>query len=159
MITGDLFHGPQHLRIHVSDGKVRQVELLTLKPQAVVKKTIVPKGSGKDAVLLAKALKEMAAYLSGKLKRFTVPFAQTGTPFHEAVWKALLGVPFGQVVTYGELARMAGRPRAARAVGSAMNRNRLPLLVPCHRVVASNGVGGFGCGLEWKWVLLGLEKG
>lgn len=157
MLSGDLFNGPQHVRVHVAEGKVRKVELLPLKPGASAAKTVLPKASGPDAKVLAKALAEVRAYLAGKLKRFTVPFAQSGTEFQVAVWAALRSVPYGQAVTYGELATMAGKPQAARAVGSAMNRNQLPLIIPCHRVVASDGIGGFGCGLGWKKQLLAVE--
>jgi len=83
-----------------------------------------------------------------------------GPPFYRAVWEALRKVPYGSTVSYGELAALAGRPGAARAVGSAMNRNPAAILVPCHRVTASQGkLGGFACGIEWKKFLLALEGG
>ncbi len=78
-----------------------------------------------------------------------------GTEFQTRVWNAAAAIPFGTTVTYGELAEMAGNPRAARAVGTAMKHNPLPILIPCHRVIAANGkLGGFGGGLDMKrWLL------
>ncbi len=73
------------------------------------------------------------------------------------VQRAARKIPYGEVTTYRDLARMAGNARAARAAGSAMARNHLPIIVPCHRVVASNGLGGFALGMEWKRQLLRLE--
>lgn len=78
-------------------------------------------------------------------------------PFHAAAQLAAQKVPYGELVTYKDLARMAGRANAARAAGSAMARNLVPVIVPCHRVVASGGIGGFALGLEWKRSLLKLE--
>lgn len=106
---------------------------------------------------LAKAAIQVREYLQGRRKTFTLKHSQPGTPFQKEVWTALRRVPYGRTVTYGELAGLAGRPRAARPVGSALNRNRLPLLVPCHRVKAGGGLGGFGCGIAWKKRLLALE--
>lgn len=81
----------------------------------------------------------------------------TGTPFQKAVWNELKKIPRGQTRTYGEIAASIGRPKAVRAVGSACGANPIPLWIPCHRVVAQNGLGGFGSGLPWKKLLLRLE--
>ncbi len=130
----------------------------------VVRVDLLPWGSAPQGAahgpadpLLAAAAREVALYLRGRLRNFTVPFAQPGSGFQARVWGALGDVEYGGRITYGRLAALAGSPRAARAVGTAMNRNRLPLLVPCHRVVAADGVGGFGCGPRWKSFLLDLE--
>jgi methylated-DNA-[protein]-cysteine S-methyltransferase len=147
----EIWSGQAGARVTVSGGAVVHIDLLPLGG----KKSRV--GAPKDKTL-AKALKEVKEFLDGKRQKFSVPVRQDGSPFHLKVWKALSKVPYGRVVTYGELAHLAGAPGAARAVGTAMNRNRLPLVVPCHRVVASNGIGGFGCGIEWKKMLLDLEK-
>jgi methylated-DNA-[protein]-cysteine S-methyltransferase len=147
------------LRMTAEDGRVVDVELLPFKRKSGSGSPVykLPEGPGK--AFLKKALTEAAGYLAGKRRRFTVPFEQKhATAFHEKVYKALMDVPYGHVVSYGELARLAGAPRAARAVGSAMKRNRLCLLVPCHRVVASNGLGGYNGQLEWKKALLDLER-
>lgn len=81
-----------------------------------------------------------------------------GTRFQKAVWDALRKIPRGQTKTYGEIAAAIGRPKAARAVGSACGANPLPLFIPCHRAVAQNGLGGFGSGLPWKRLLLEMER-
>ncbi|RJP30422.1 MAG: methylated-DNA--[protein]-cysteine S-methyltransferase [Candidatus Omnitrophota bacterium] len=102
---------------------------------------------------------ELNEYFSGKRIRFSVKTETQGTPFQEKIWRELLKVPFGKVVTYGQLAEQAGFPRAARAVGTAMAKNRALIVIPCHRVIAADGrLGGFGCGIEVKKALLRLEK-
>jgi methylated-DNA-[protein]-cysteine S-methyltransferase len=114
-----------------------------------------------DDVVLARAADELARYLDGELDRFTVSvdLAAAGE-FGGAVLRTLCDVPYGGVTTYGTLARAVGRPAAARAVGGACNRNPLPIVVPCHRVIAADGsLGGYAIGLEVKRVLLGIERG
>lgn len=102
---------------------------------------------------------ELAEYLDGKRKTFTVPFAIRGSEFHTAAWKALLTVPYGSTVTYGQLAAMMGRFSAVRAVGHAMAVNPLPILVPCHRVVYGHGKKqSYAGGEEMKLFLLELER-
>ena len=110
--------------------------------------------------MAARAKREIVEYLAGRRRRFTVPaYLSAATPFHRKVLAALARVPYGRTVTYGQLAARAGRPRAARAVGSCVARNPVPLVIPCHRVVASGGLGGFGGGLDMKRRLLALEAG
>jgi O-6-methylguanine DNA methyltransferase len=81
-----------------------------------------------------------------------------GAPFLRKVWERMRQIPWGHALTYGELAAEIGSPRAVRAVGQACARNPLPLIVPCHRVLAETGLGGFSCGLPWKTALLELEN-
>lgn len=103
---------------------------------------------------------QLAAYLEGDLERIERPvdLSLVAAPFRRTVLDHLLEIPRGQVATYGELARRAGKPRAARAAGSACATNPIPIIVPCHRVVpGSGGVGNYGGGRERKWFLLGLE--
>lgn len=108
---------------------------------------------------LAKLKRELTAYFAGKLKRFTVPFEQTGTEFQVRVWREISKIPYGKTKSYTQVARAAGRPKAVRAVGTTCGSNQLWLLVPCHRVVASGGsLGGYGGGLKRKAELLSLEK-
>jgi methylated-DNA-[protein]-cysteine S-methyltransferase len=98
-------------------------------------------------------------YLAGSRREFSVPLAPEGTEFTRRVWEACRRIPYGRTVSYGELAAQAGSPRGARAVGQALGRNRIPLLIPCHRVLAGQGaLGGFGGGLEMKKRLLDLES-
>lgn len=103
---------------------------------------------------------ELAQYFAGKRTVFTVPLELKGTEFQERVWKALLGIPCGQTLSYAELARAIGTPGASRAVGHANGLNRIAILVPCHRVVNADGQpGGYGGGLWRKRALLDLERG
>lgn len=100
---------------------------------------------------------ELSAYFSGERASFSVPVRLWGSPFSRAVWEELRHVPYGEVVTYQELAKRIGKPKAARAVGQALAKNPIPIIIPCHRVVGKKGVGGFGPGVEWKERLLDLE--
>ncbi len=100
---------------------------------------------------------EIKTYLEGRLKKFTVKFDIKGAPFHKKVLNYVARIPFGQTKTYGEIAALVGHPRASRAVGTANARNNLPLIVPCHRVVGSSGLGGYGGGLNLKKKLLEHE--
>jgi len=99
----------------------------------------------------------VAAYARGERKRFDVDLDLRGTTFQRAVWKADRAIPYGQTRTYAEVARAIGRPTAARGVGSANGKNPVPLFVPCHRIVARDGIGGFTGGLHHKRKLLSLE--
>jgi methylated-DNA-[protein]-cysteine S-methyltransferase len=108
--------------------------------------------------LLAAAAKELAEYFAGKCGVFTVPLAAAGTPYQHTVWQALLTLPYGKTVSYGELACIAGKPTAARAVGMANHANPLPIFIPCHRVIGADGkLVGYGGGLDKKEALLKLE--
>lgn len=104
-----------------------------------------------------KAQKQIIAYLDGKRTRFDLPLDLHGTPFQKTALRRVARIPYGKVKTYGEIAAAIGKPRAARAVGSANARNNLPLVIPCHRVVATNGLGGYGGGLTLKKRLLKME--
>jgi O-6-methylguanine DNA methyltransferase len=104
------------------------------------------------------AIAELEAYGEGELKSFDLSLDLRGTPFQLRVWQALREIPYGEVRTYGQLAASLGQPGASRAVGGANGRNPIPLIVPCHRVVASDGLGGFTGGLEWKERLLAHEE-
>lgn len=101
---------------------------------------------------------QLVEYFSGKRKTFDFPLAPRGTEFQLAVWNALLEIPYGDTVTYAELARRIGRPAAVRAVGAANGANPIPVIIPCHRVIGSNGtLTGYGGGIERKQWLLALE--
>ena len=105
------------------------------------------------------ALGQLKKYLKGDLKRFDCKTDFKGTPFQKRVWSALVRIPYGQTRSYKEIARAIGHPKAFRAVGNANGQNSIPLIIPCHRVIESNGgLGGFGHGLEVKRRLLDFEK-
>jgi methylated-DNA-[protein]-cysteine S-methyltransferase len=107
---------------------------------------------------LRQAKRELAEYFSGERRRFKTALAPEGTPFQLAVWKAIAGVDFGRTITYGELARRAGYPGSARAAGAATGRNPIGIIVPCHRIVSSDGrLTGYAGGIERKRALLALE--
>ena len=107
---------------------------------------------------LREPVKQLKAYFAGKLKQFDLPLAAAGTDFQQQVWKALRAVPFGRTASYGEIARAVGNPAASRAVGLANGRNPIAIVVPCHRIIGSNGrLVGYGGGLPHKKTLLNLE--
>jgi methylated-DNA-[protein]-cysteine S-methyltransferase len=115
-------------------------------------------GGGLDPVLAA-ALEELSAYFEGDRLEFTMPTVLTrGSDFERAVWAQIAAIPYGETRTYGAIARAVGEPGAAQAVGLACNRNPLPVVIPCHRVIGANGrLVGFGGGLHRKRWLLQLE--
>ena len=114
-----------------------------------------------DADDVPPVLKETASqldeYFEGERTDFDVPMELDGTDFQREVWTELTRIPYGETISYGELARRVGRPSAPRAVGQANGRNPIPIIVPCHRVLASNGIGGYGGGLKVKRQLLAVE--
>ena len=104
-------------------------------------------------------LRQLDEYFKGKRKKFSVPLILEGTDFQKAVWRQLQKIPFGQTASYGDVARATGSPQAFRAVGNANNKNRIPLIIPCHRVIGSDGqMVGFGSGIWRKEWLLDHEK-
>ena len=108
--------------------------------------------------LLTHTFAELKQYAAGTLTRFTVAIDLAPLPvFTRQVLTTLMKIGHGKLLSYGELAARAGSPRAARAVGGAVGRNPIPVIIPCHRVVAANGIGGFGLGLECKRALLAIE--
>ena len=117
----------------------------------------VPENDDSDPVLVACA-SQLGEYFSGKRQEFYIPLAPIGTEFQQEVWSELKSIPFGELRSYGEIAREIGRPKAVRAVGAANGRNPLPIVVPCHRVIGSDGsLTGFAGGLTMKKQLLTLE--
>lgn len=102
--------------------------------------------------------KQVDEYLAGKRKVFAVKVELVGTEFQKAVWREMMKIPYGETRSYQNIARAIGKPKAARAVGTACGKNAWPIIVPCHRVVAKNGLGGFSLGLYIKEYLLSLEN-
>ena len=112
----------------------------------------------KETKTIQKAAKQLKAYFAGELKVFDVPLALNGTPFQKAAWKALMEIPYGQTCSYKDIAIKIGNPKAVRAVGMANNKNKIPIIIPCHRVIGTNGkLVGYAGGLEVKQQLLDLE--
>ncbi|MDY3874243.1 MAG: methylated-DNA--[protein]-cysteine S-methyltransferase [Megamonas funiformis] len=109
--------------------------------------------------LLSMATIQLDEYFQGKRTIFSLPFKLTGTPFQLAVWKELQNIPYGKTTSYKEIAQKINKPKAYRAVGMANNKNPLPIIIPCHRVIGSNGkLIGYAGGLKLKNYLLELEK-
>lgn len=112
----------------------------------------------RDAVL-REAERQLDAYFKGELERFDLPLDPQGTPFQKRVWKKLVSIPYGETLSYSELARRVGRPEAFRAVGAANGQNPISVIIPCHRVLGKNGdLTGYGGGLDMKRRLLELER-
>ena len=117
-----------------------------------------PNPGGRQAEPFQSAADKLGAYFTGRLTCFTVPLAPRGSPFQQRVWAALQDIPYGQTESYGGLAERIGSPGAARAVGLANGRNPIGIVIPCHRVVGSDGnLTGYGGGLDRKKQLLDLE--
>lgn len=109
--------------------------------------------------LLAEAARQLGVYFAGERKSFDLPLEPRGTEFQRRVWKQLLSIPYGETVSYSELARQLGRPEAFRAVGAANGQNPISIIIPCHRVVGKSGdLTGYGGGLHVKRSLLELER-
>lgn len=108
--------------------------------------------------LIVRAKKELKEYFSGNRKKFTLPLDPEGTPFQKNCWKVLRAIPYGATISYYEEAKRLGSPRAMRAVGYANGSNPIPIIVPCHRVIAKDGgLGGYAGGVRKKKLLLALE--
>jgi methylated-DNA-[protein]-cysteine S-methyltransferase len=119
---------------------------------------VAPKTQKNLPVALSNAVAQLDEYFSGERTDFDLPLELVGTPFQKDVWSALAEIPYGKTISYAELASMVGRPTAFRAVGQANGANPIPIILPCHRVLASGGrIGGYGGGLAMKRQLLAIE--
>lgn len=118
----------------------------------------VPSQPEEATPLLLEACRQLREYFTGERKAFALPLAPAGTAFQKKVWAALREIPWGETRSYGDIARAIGKPTASRAVGMANGRNPLPIFIPCHRVIGTNGsITGYSGGLEKKRFLLRLE--
>ena len=123
------------------------------------KSTPQPSQPKENTSVAAACIAELEAYFAGKLKEFTVPIRLTGTDFRKKVWAALMTIPYGETISYKQLAERIGQPSAIRAVGGANHHNPVSIIVPCHRVIGASGtLTGYGGGLDNKAFLLELEK-
>lgn len=112
----------------------------------------------RDEDVWATAVTQLTAYFAGERQTFNLPLAPQGTPFQQDVWAYLQTIPYGRTTTYATIAQALGKPNASRAVGAANGRNPIAIIIPCHRVVGSNGkLTGYAGGLSFKAALLGLE--
>ncbi|CAD7289147.1 methylated-DNA--[protein]-cysteine S-methyltransferase [Campylobacter suis] len=109
---------------------------------------------------LKKVLRELELYFSGKLRKFSIDIYINASEFEQKIYNSLLQIPYGKTITYGELAASIGRQKAFRAAGNANAKNKIPIIIPCHRVVSTQGLGGYsgGKGIETKRFLLELEQ-
>ncbi|MCL2032822.1 MAG: methylated-DNA--[protein]-cysteine S-methyltransferase [Methanomassiliicoccaceae archaeon] len=117
----------------------------------------LPFRESEECPVIAEAARQIDEYLTGKRMTFDLPFKAEGTAFQKSVWDELRKIPYGETVSYKDLAVRIGRPNAYRAVGSACGANPVPLIIPCHRVVAADGLGGFAGGLALKRKLMDIE--
>jgi methylated-DNA-[protein]-cysteine S-methyltransferase len=124
------------------------------------KRSTPPRADWKlDKEPFAEVIRQLQAYFRGELREFDLPLAMEGTEFQLRVWNALRTIPYGETVSYAQLAERIGNPKAVRAVGLANGSNPIPIIVPCHRVIGSDGsLTGFGGGLSTKKMLLELEN-
>lgn len=106
----------------------------------------------KETPLLKKAFYQLDLYFSGKSKTFSLPLSPMGTPFMQKIWETLLTIPYWTTASYKDIAKLIGNEKAVRAVGMANNKNPIPIFIPCHRVIGSNG------NLVWYWGWLGIKK-
>jgi methylated-DNA-[protein]-cysteine S-methyltransferase len=112
-----------------------------------------------DNAIIQQTCKQLDEYFAGKRKIFDLPLSPVGTPFQQKVWKALQQIPYGETISYAQLAQSVDNPKACRAVGSANGKNPVAIIIPCHRVINTGGkLGGYAYGLEIKKQLLDLEQ-
>ena len=140
--------------------------VLTADPDGALTRLYLPNrppdtsGWERDDALLEPVRRQLAEYFAGERTEFDLPLRPSGAPFQLRVWDALLKIPYGETASYGEIAREIGHPTAFRAVGAANGQNPIAIVVPCHRVIGSNGsLTGYGGGLPAKRALLDLEAG
>ena len=145
----------------VVDSPIGPLRLVaTEQALAAIEFDALPERGGAPHPILDQAERELLEYFHGARRTFAVKLAPVGTAFQHRVWEALLRVPYGTVESYAAVARAIGSPAAVRAVGAANGRNPIPIIVPCHRIVGSNGdLTGYGGGMAKKQWLLGHEGG
>lgn len=135
---------------------LRAIYWLNQKPDRVKFPDLENNGSNH---VLKSAVKQLKAYFSGTRREFDIPLRPVGTVFQEEVWLALRSISYGETVSYSDIAKQIGRPKAVRAVGAAIGKNPLSIMIPCHRVIGANGkLIGFAGGLSTKEFLLNLEN-
>lgn len=156
--------GPLLVEVDDEDGALTRIEFL-LRPErpALPGPLFTPKHKPNtqrsESSALQKVIDELDEYFLGRRRDFTMALNPHGTPFQLQVWKALTGIPYGETISYLELAVRIGNPAAVRAVGAANGANPIPVIIPCHRVIGSSGkLVGYGGGLDRKETLLSIER-
>ncbi|GIM28201.1 methylated-DNA--protein-cysteine methyltransferase [Clostridium polyendosporum] len=140
-------------------GKIGIIENGTAITHLHLKESIPQDVNIIETPLLKKANKQLQEYLTGKRQTFDLPLAPQGTEFQQKVWSVLQEIPYGKTYSYKDVAKNIGNIKASRAVGMANNKNPIPIFIPCHRVIGSNGkLVGYACGLDVKEKLLEIEK-
>jgi O-6-methylguanine DNA methyltransferase len=153
----DSMLGP--LTIVAEDGQIRCLYMDLQRHRPDDRELGEPDQGGRDVEPFKAAADQLDAYFAGERTTFDLPLAPRGSDFQQRVWAALLGIPYGATESYGDLAQRIGSPGAARAVGLANGKNPIGIVIPCHRVVGSNGsLTGYGGGLDRKRQLLDLER-
>lgn len=165
-LTNDL----PRITLVANKGKLIALDWFTHKTEKILNQLTEPskfiarkelyKAKDDNARVLLDTLRQLEQYVNGQLQAFDVPLdISTGTPFQKKVWEALLKIPYGQTISYAQLANLIGQPTAYRAVANANGKNPISLIIPCHRVIASNGeLGGYTGGVAIKQQLLALEQ-
>ena len=147
------------LLIAEEDGHIVEISFMEADTRQKFRQSSQATLPDSDSPVIATCIAELDAYFAGNLQEFTVPIKPVGTDFRRRVWAALMTIPYGQTISYKELARRIGQPTASRAVGGANNHNPISIIVPCHRVVGADGsLVGYGGGLSNKAFLLEHEK-
>ena len=142
------------LLLAADDAGLRQITFLNGRDRARPDPSWLP-----DPAAFLEVTRQLRAYFAGELEQFNLPLAPEGSAFQLRVWNELCDIPYGETISYGELARRSGNPRASRAVGLANGANPIPIVIPCHRVIGSNGkLTGYGGGLPTKQKLLAMER-
>jgi len=137
------------------------VHRISFPPKAKPGEVTPPEAGWTESVRgpVKETVRQLKEYFAGRRTDFDLPLAPQGTGFQKSVWRQLCDIPYGETISYGELARRVGNPKASRAVGAANGSNPLPIVIPCHRVIGSSGkLTGFGGGLPVKEALLALES-
>ena len=144
------------LAICEENGKIVLVNVVKTKEDI---EEIAKNSIQKETSLIKNTKQQLDEYFAGKRKKFNIPIKLDGTDFQIKVWKELLKIPYGETCSYLDIAKRIGNPKASRAVGMANNKNKIIIIVPCHRVIGSNKkLVGYACGLDVKEKLLELER-
>lgn len=131
---------------------------ITSNSEAITEISISDSGRSDGDSITAKAVNQLKEYFEGKRTEFDLPLNPEGTDFQKKIWDVLLSIPYGKTLAYNEVAKLSGNPKACRAVGNAVGRNPILIVIPCHRVKAKNGLGGFSAGIDVKKYLVKKEN-